>query len=196
MSAPKDLEKLRAEIVRRHEELSPRLQQVAQFVLDHPQDMGLQTLAVIAQRCHVQPSTVVRFAKAMGYRGASDMQRLFRDEILALQAAGILVEVSAGNEGPSCQTLRSPGDYTEVLTTGSVNHANPFPGTITGFSSRGPSDLDGNYFPDITAPGESIRSSLPGTGYASWSGTSMAGPHVAGATALLREALGDMRPRS
>ncbi len=52
-------------------------------MLDHPNDMGLQTLAVIAKRCHVQPSTVVRFAKAIGYDGASDMQRLFRDELLA-----------------------------------------------------------------------------------------------------------------
>jgi DNA-binding MurR/RpiR family transcriptional regulator len=42
--------------------------------------MGLQTLAVIAGRCKVQPSTVVRFAKAFGYAGATDMQRLFRDE--------------------------------------------------------------------------------------------------------------------
>lgn len=83
MPAAKDLEKLRAEIVRRYESLSPRLKLVAQYVLDHPNEMGLQTLAVIAKRCHVQPSTVVRFAKAMGYRGASDMQRLFRDEILA-----------------------------------------------------------------------------------------------------------------
>ena len=79
----KDVEKLRSEIVRRYDRLSPRLKQVAQFVLDHPNDMGLQTLAVIAERCKVQPSTVVRFAKAMGYDGASDMQRLFRDEILA-----------------------------------------------------------------------------------------------------------------
>ena len=100
-----------------------------------------------------------------------------------LQAAGILVEVSAGNEGTSgCQTLRSPGDYQEVLTTGSVNHASPYPGTITGFSSRGPSSLDGNYFPDIMAPGENIRSALPGNQYAYWGGTSMAGPH---ATALV-----------
>ncbi len=45
--------------------------------------MGLQTLAVIAERCKVQPSTVVRFAKAFGYDGASDMQKLFRDEILS-----------------------------------------------------------------------------------------------------------------
>lgn len=83
LTAPKDLAALREEIVRRHESMSPRLQQVAQFALDHPNDMGLETLAVIAERCQVQPSTVVRFAKALGYDGASDMQRLFRDEILA-----------------------------------------------------------------------------------------------------------------
>ena len=101
-----------------------------------------------------------------------------------LQAAGILVEVSAGNEGSGCSTLRSPGDYWEVLTTGSINHAAAYPGTMTGFSSRGPSALDpGSYFPDITAPGENIRSSVPGGGYeGGWSGTSMAGPH---ATALI-----------
>lgn len=80
---PKDLEKLRAQIVQSYERLSPRLQQVAAFALEHPNDMGLQTLAVIAERCKVQPSTVVRFAKAFGYEGASEMQKLFRDEILS-----------------------------------------------------------------------------------------------------------------
>ena len=44
--------------------------------------MALQTLAVIAERCHVQPSTIVRFAKTFGYDGASQMQELFRDEML------------------------------------------------------------------------------------------------------------------
>ncbi len=100
-----------------------------------------------------------------------------------LQAAGTLIEVSAGNEGAGCSSLRSPGDYQEVLTTGSVDHTGyTYPGSITGFSSRGPSSLDGNYFPDIMAPGNGIRSSLPGNTYDYWSGTSMAGPH---ATALI-----------
>ncbi len=99
-----------------------------------------------------------------GYWGGGANQ--FEDEIAALQAAGILVEVSAGNEGASCSTLRSPGDYEAVLTTGSVNHASPFPGSLTGFSSRGPSSLyPGDFFPDIMAPGENIRSSVPGGGY-------------------------------
>jgi len=130
-----------------------------------------------------------------GYWGGGQNQ--FRDEILALHAAGILVEVSAGNEGPSCATLRSPGDYQEVLTTGSVDHiGQTFPGIITVSSwstSRGPSDLDGNYFPDIMAPGNTIRSSLPGNQYDYWSGTSMAGPHATALVGLMWSACPSLR---
>jgi len=82
-SPPDNLELLRSEIANRYEELSPRLKQVASFVLDNPNDIALETLAVNANRCDVQPSTIVRFAKVFGYSGASEMQRLFRDEILA-----------------------------------------------------------------------------------------------------------------
>ncbi|HLF88088.1 MAG TPA: S8 family serine peptidase, partial [Anaerolineales bacterium] len=110
----------------------------------------------------------------------------FVDEIAALQAAGILIEVSAGNEGASCQTLRSPGDYSEVLTTGSVGWTGgSLPGSLTWFSSRGPSTLTGDYLPDVMAPGEFVRSALPGGGYEAWDGTSMAGPHVTGLIGLL-----------
>jgi len=120
-----------------------------------------------------------------GYWGGGQNQ--FRTAVDNLLAAGIVVEVSAGNEGSGCQSLRSPGDYQEVFTTGSVNHAGGvLPGTLTGFSSRGPSSLDGNYFPDFMAPGENIRSSVPGGGYAGgWSGTSMSGPHVTALIGLL-----------
>ena len=82
-SPPDNLELLRSEIASRYDELSPRLKQVASFVLDNPNDIALETLAVNASRCDVQPSTIVRFAKVFGYSGASEMQRLFRDEILA-----------------------------------------------------------------------------------------------------------------
>jgi hypothetical protein len=128
-----------------------------------------------------------------GYWGGGANQ--FRTAINNLQSAGILVEVSAGNEGTSCSTLRSPGDYWEVLTTGSINHAVPYPGTITGFSSRGPSSLDpGYYFPDIMAPGENIRSSIPGGSYeGGWSGTSMAGPHATALVGLIWSAAPALR---
>lgn len=80
--APDNLESLRSDIARRYDDLSPRLKQVASYVLDNPNDIALETLAVIAERCNAQPSTIVRFAKVFGYSGASEMQRLFRDEIL------------------------------------------------------------------------------------------------------------------
>lgn len=82
MNPPDNLETLRSAITSRYEELSPRLKQVASFVLDNPNDIALETLAVNARRCNVQPSTIVRFAKVFGYNGATEMQRLFRDEIL------------------------------------------------------------------------------------------------------------------
>jgi subtilisin family serine protease len=111
----------------------------------------------------------------------------YEDEIAALQAAGILVEVSAGNEGASCASVTSPGDYRQVLTTGSVSHGGgSLPGTLNSFSSRGPSELyPADYVPDVMAPGWFIRSSVPGNGYGIMSGTSMAGPHVTGLVGLM-----------
>lgn len=86
-SAPTTAEQLRSEIVRRHESLSKRLQQIGRYILDEPNDIALETLAVIADRCGVQPSAIVRFAKTFGFEGASQMQRLFRDGLLSNNAA-------------------------------------------------------------------------------------------------------------
>lgn len=104
----------------------------------------------------------------------------------ALYAAGIMNVVSAGNSGPGCSSINDqPASISDFsFSVGAHNHRN---NTIATFSSRGPSTLDGKVGPDITAPGVSIRSSVPGGKYEElfWSGTSMAGPHVAGAVALL-----------
>lgn len=111
----------------------------------------------------------------------------FVDAIRALRAAGIMVVVSAGNEGSRCGSVKNPpGTYAgELISVGSYNHRS---GRISYFSSRGPSSWSKGLAPDIVAPGSGIRSSVPssrGDGYSSMSGTSMAGPHVAGVVALL-----------
>jgi subtilisin family serine protease len=111
----------------------------------------------------------------------------FEDEIAALMAAGIAVEVGTGGGGPGCGTLRSPADYEQSLTTGAVDDASGIlPGTISSFSGRGPSPLYPDAFmPDVMAPGVSVRSAVPGAGYENWSGTSMAVSHVTGLVALM-----------
>ncbi|HSL42223.1 MAG TPA: S8 family serine peptidase [Anaerolineales bacterium] len=101
-----------------------------------------------------------------------------------LRDAGIFVVVSTGNDGPDCSTVDAPLSlYDSVFSVGAIDRS----GSIAFFSSRGPVTADGSgrIKPDIAAPGVDIYSSLPGGAYGYNSGTSMAGPHVAGAVALL-----------
>lgn len=76
--APNSPGELQKRILGDYENLSNRLQQIARFAVDHPNDMALETIAVIAKRAGVQPSAVIRFAKAFGFPGFSDMQRLYQ----------------------------------------------------------------------------------------------------------------------
>jgi len=103
---------------------------------------------------------------------------------LALRAAGIFVAVSAGNSGPRCGSVADPpAIYDGTFSVGAVNER----GDVTEFSSRGPATVAGRTLvkPDIVAPGEDVLSAYPGGGYTEVSGTSMAGPHVAGVVALM-----------
>ncbi|MGH2524369.1 MAG: S8 family serine peptidase, partial [Anaerolineales bacterium] len=102
----------------------------------------------------------------------------------ALRAAGIFVSAATGNEGPLCSTVSDPiAIYDEVFSVGAVDEF----GNLAFFSSRGPVTVDGSnrIKPDIVAPGMGVLSSLPGSTYGTNSGSSMAGPHVAGVVALM-----------
>ena len=102
---------------------------------------------------------------------------------------GIEVVVSAGNAGSS---LRDRGGSAgDLRRRPSPIGATDSSDNIAGFSSRGPVTIDGSgrMKPDVSAPGVDVRSSVPGGGYANFSGTSMAGPaRRSGSTALLLSA--------
>lgn len=123
-----------------------------------------------------------------------DCDARWQQAIQNCEAAGVVVTFSSGNEGPGAQTHRSPANICTTPTTnfavGAVDaESYTFPFPIASFSSRGPSDCDGvTIKPEVSAPGVNVYSTYPTSTYARLSGTSMAGPHVAGVVALMRQA--------
>ena len=97
--------------------------------------------------------------------------------------AGIVVVISAGNDGKKPNAVGSPGNAELAITVAASNQNDQ----MADFSSRGPSVSDVIFKPDVAAPGEFINSTIPNNRHGYNSGTSMAAPHVAGAAALLKQ---------
>jgi subtilisin family serine protease len=131
-----------------------------------------------------------------GFSGYLDCDSRWWAAIDNCEAAGVCLTWSAGNEGPSSTTLRSPADRAltpyNCFSVGATNPTAPY--GIASFSSRGPSGCGGAFAmkPEVSAPGVNTYSAYNNGSYTSLSGTSMAGPHVAGVVALMRSANPDL----
>ncbi|MCB5175012.1 MULTISPECIES: MurR/RpiR family transcriptional regulator [Microvirga] len=77
-ATPEDYEGLRTLLLSRRDTMPKRLKQLAAFALSHPEEVAFGTVAGIAEHAGVQPSTLVRFAKSLGYDGFSHLQQIFR----------------------------------------------------------------------------------------------------------------------
>lgn len=75
-------ESLIARIREEYPNLSKRLQQVARYLLENPNEIAIGTIALISENAEVTPSTLIRFANAFDYKGFSEMQKLFQHNLL------------------------------------------------------------------------------------------------------------------
>jgi DNA-binding MurR/RpiR family transcriptional regulator len=125
MTTARSYEQLKGSLSRLYPGLSPQLQRIATYALEHPQDMALDTVASLARGAGVQPSAMVRFAQALGYGGFSDLQRVFR---------GRLVERS--NHSPGLH------DYRERIATLRADHGPGPKGVLSRFVAEGIASLE------------------------------------------------------
>ena len=116
--------------------------------------------------------------------GSSADDPLMRDAITYAVGKNVLVVAAAGNSGPDLDTMVYPGANKDVIGVAAIDSAL----RVADFSSRGINNGDGIITErevEVAAPGVSVESTYKDGGYAVYSGTSMATPHVSGLAARI-----------
>lgn len=129
-----------------------------------------------------------------GLRMSAEVLDTYTRTIINAARLGIPVVIAIGNDGH--QTTGAPGNDYFSFAVGATD-ADDRPAGFSGGRTQVVEQsrfINAKYLPlvygkpDVSAPGVAVYSSVPGEKYASWNGTSMATPHVAGAIALLLSA--------
>ncbi|WP_374709330.1 S8 family peptidase [Desmospora profundinema] len=109
--------------------------------------------------------------------GGSSSSSVLQSAVQRAYNSGIVVVAAAGNSGAGTDTVGYPAKYPEAIAVAAVDSNNQ----RASFSSTGPSV-------ELSAPGVNVLSTIPRNRYSSYSGTSMASPHVAGVAVLVKSA--------
>ena len=104
--AMSNLNDLQAQLADSHAGLSPQLQIINRFVLDWPDRAALMTIAEISEEIGVQPSSVIRFSKAVGFGGFSEIQRILRQNLTTGQAPNYFDRLDPRSDGSDVTRFR------------------------------------------------------------------------------------------
>ena len=102
--------------------LSRRLEQVARHLLDHPEDAAMYNAVQLARAAGVQPSTITRFAKTLGFAGFAELQAVFRERLVGprMDYAERLKALSR-TDGLDALDLDRPGDVFDAFAGAAMN---------------------------------------------------------------------------
>ncbi|MGF1769722.1 MurR/RpiR family transcriptional regulator [Enterovibrio makurazakiensis] len=115
MATATHLAELQQQIRQRYHDLSKRLQQVAHYVLDNPNSIAFDTVAVIATHANVPPSTLIRFANAFDFSGFNEMKQLFRKNLVE-ETSSYTERAKLLKNNQSDASLETPSDILQQFT--------------------------------------------------------------------------------
>lgn len=81
LTKPTDLDSFHKLLTTERDRFTRKMLAAGSFVVENPHEVALSPVATLAQRSGLAPTNFVRLAKAMGFSGYSEMQRLFRDPL-------------------------------------------------------------------------------------------------------------------
>lgn len=121
----KDYESLLSTLIARRGTLSRRHAQVAQFLLNHPEEVAISSIVRLADHAKVPAATITRFAQELGFSGFPDLQAVFRERLLGpgLSYSDRLNEVNArpGPNDIADADLEDPAQVFEAFVQAGVN---------------------------------------------------------------------------
>lgn len=95
---------LTEKIVRRFDDMSGQIQTAARYVLERPRDVALLSMREQARQANVQPATMTRLAKYLGFAGYDDVRQLYADA-MRMEGTGF-----AGRVGAQAENQKLKGD--------------------------------------------------------------------------------------
>jgi DNA-binding MurR/RpiR family transcriptional regulator len=108
---------LSAYIQARFDDFSRSQKDVAQYIVDHLDEVAFQTAEELARRANTSSSTVVRFSQALGFEGFPELQGSAREEYRRRVAAGL-------EGGTAGATPLFSLDQSEFETAVAADHVN------------------------------------------------------------------------
>jgi DNA-binding MurR/RpiR family transcriptional regulator len=111
---------LSAYIRARFDDFSRSQKDVAQYIVDHLDEVAFQTAEELARRANTSSSTVVRFSQALGFEGFPELQASAREEFRRRVAAGLTPQNGTGSSAAPLFSL----DQSDFETAVAADHVN------------------------------------------------------------------------